>query len=126
MQKAQAKSEAERARAREEAVVEIDMTQAMVVSEKEGKAKKGGAKGNGAVEVDAAYAPSDDEGSETDDKGPTAFKQRELVAMAFAGDNVVEVSDCFIIPMARIAEVVRCRISLSKSSGSSMRMRPRK
>lgn len=92
MQKVQSKSEAERAKAREEAAVELDMTQAMVVSEKP-KSKKGEAKESGMVEVDAAYAPSDDEGSETDEKGPMAFKQRELVAMAFAGDNVVEVSD---------------------------------
>ncbi|KAG8744717.1 hypothetical protein FRC11_013331, partial [Ceratobasidium sp. 423] len=40
--------------------------------------------------VDAAYVPSDDEASDTDEKAPAAFKQRELVAMAFAGDNVVE------------------------------------
>lgn len=105
MQKVQAKSEAERARARDEAVVEIDMAQAMVVSDKQGKAKKGGAKGNGGVEVDAAYAPSDDEGSETDEKGPTAFKQRELVAMAFAGDNVVEVSDWFDYSWRRLLKV---------------------
>ncbi|KAF8603940.1 small-subunit processome [Ceratobasidium sp. AG-I] len=89
MQKVQSKTEAERAKAREEALVEIDMAQAMVVSEKP-KAKKGGEKETGAVKVDAAYAPSDDEGSETDEKGPMAFKQRELVAMAFAGDNVIE------------------------------------
>jgi U3 small nucleolar RNA-associated protein 14 len=102
MQKVQAKTDAERARAKEDAVVEIDMTQAMALPESESgkksneakkkdanKKEKGDAKG--VMEVDAAYADSEDEGSDVDERGVTAFKQRELVAMAFAGDNVVEV-----------------------------------
>jgi hypothetical protein len=77
------------------------MNQAMVLSESQEapsgnkrltKASgEGGPQPKGAATVDAAYIPSDDEGSETDERTPAAFKQRELVAMAFAGDNVVEV-----------------------------------
>jgi U3 small nucleolar RNA-associated protein 14 len=46
--------------------------------------------------VDSAYQDSGDEGSEVEElmtsrKGNKAFEQKELVALAFAGDNVVEV-----------------------------------
>ncbi|KAG8736053.1 hypothetical protein FRC10_009857 [Ceratobasidium sp. 414] len=93
MQKVLGKSESERARAWEDAVVEIDMAQAMVFSEsgnggREAKETQG-EKVEG-VKVDGAYQDSSDEGSDVDERGPAAFKQRELVAMAFAGDNVVE------------------------------------
>ncbi|KAJ1301434.1 hypothetical protein OPQ81_008692 [Rhizoctonia solani] len=92
MQKVQAKSEEERARAREEATVEIDMDQVLVVPDKSrtGSDAESTKKTSKPKEVDAAYVPSDDEASDTDEKAPAAFKQRELVAMAFAGDNVVE------------------------------------
>ncbi|CAE6435881.1 unnamed protein product [Rhizoctonia solani] len=92
MQKVQAKSEEERARAREDATVEIDMTQALILPDND-KTESDAGSGKKAVKtktVDAAYVPSDDEASDTDEKAPAAFKQRELVAMAFAGDNVVE------------------------------------
>ncbi|CAE6366140.1 unnamed protein product [Rhizoctonia solani] len=89
MQKVQAKSEEERARAREDATVEIDMDQVLIVAEDETKSDTGPIRKTAKM-VDSAYAPSDDELSDTDEKAPAAFKQRELVAMAFAGDNVVE------------------------------------
>ncbi|KDN40574.1 hypothetical protein RSAG8_08046, partial [Rhizoctonia solani AG-8 WAC10335] len=92
MQKIQAKSEEERARAREDATVEIDMSQALVVPD-QGKAESNAGLSQNTIKakaVDTAFVPSDDEASDTDDKAPAAFKQRELVAMAFAGDNVVE------------------------------------
>ncbi|KAG8685948.1 hypothetical protein FRC08_012830, partial [Ceratobasidium sp. 394] len=93
MQKVQGKSEAERVRAREDAEVEIDMAQAMVLPESgngERQAKEAKGEKSKDMKVDAAYQDSEDEGSDVDERGPTAFKQRELVAMAFAGDNVVE------------------------------------
>ncbi|KAG9097803.1 hypothetical protein FRC06_007178 [Ceratobasidium sp. 370] len=93
MQKVQGKNEAERARAQDDAVVEIDLAQAMVVPEsRNGRTQAKEAKGEKveSVQVDAAYQDSEDEGSDVDERGPAAFKQRELVAMAFAGDNVVE------------------------------------
>ncbi|QRV97720.1 U3 small nucleolar RNA-associated protein 14 [Ceratobasidium sp. AG-Ba] len=93
VQKLQAKSETERSKAREDAVVEIDMTQAMTLSDAQvdqRKTKQKGPKETPSAKVDSAYQDSEDEGSEMDECAPTAFKQRELVAMAFAGDNVVE------------------------------------
>ncbi|KAF8756069.1 Utp14 protein [Rhizoctonia solani] len=89
MQKVQTKSEEERTRAKEDAAVEIDIDQVLVVSEEKTRPDTRSVKET-AKTVDLAYAPSDDEGSDTDEKAPAAFKQRELVAMAFAGDNVVE------------------------------------
>ncbi|KAH7334553.1 Utp14 protein-domain-containing protein [Rhizoctonia solani] len=92
MQKVQAKSEEERARAREDATVEIDMTQVLILPENDKTESDAGLskKTTKAKTIDAAYVLSDDEASDTDEKAPAAFKQRELVAMAFAGDNVVE------------------------------------
>ncbi|QRW05992.1 U3 small nucleolar RNA-associated protein 14 [Ceratobasidium sp. AG-Ba] len=93
MQKLQAKSEAERSKAREDAVVEIDMTQAMTLSDaqvNQQKTKQNGQGDTQSAKVDSAYQDSEDEGSDVDERAPTAFKQRELVAMAFAGDNVIE------------------------------------
>ncbi|CAE6478670.1 unnamed protein product [Rhizoctonia solani] len=92
MQKAQARSEEERARAREDATVEIDMSEILVIPDQD-KADSAAGSSQNTVKVkavDAAFVPSDDEASDTDEKAPAAFKQRELVAMAFAGDNVVE------------------------------------
>ncbi|KAG9124690.1 hypothetical protein FRC07_010612 [Ceratobasidium sp. 392] len=102
MKKFQARSETERARAKEDAVVEIDMSQAMVVQDSgdggkrardatsKNKQESNEKKEEGGAQVDAAYQDSEDEGSDVDERQPAAFKQRELVAMAFAGDNVVE------------------------------------
>ncbi|CAE6450770.1 unnamed protein product [Rhizoctonia solani] len=92
MQKAQTKTEEERARAREDATVEIDMSQALIVLEQDKDDSDSGPSQSAvkAKEVDAAFVPSDDEASDTDERAPAAFKQRELVAMAFAGDNVIE------------------------------------
>lgn len=103
------------AREAEDAVVEIDLDNVMTLStsieaEESGqvaaevedasvKGKK--AKGKGKVtiseqaKVDSAFRDSDDEGDDVEEraqKGGKAFKQRDLVALAFAGDNVVEVS----------------------------------
>ncbi|CAE6517942.1 unnamed protein product [Rhizoctonia solani] len=92
MHKTQAKTEEERARAREDATVEIDMSQVLVVLDQD-KADSDSGPSQSAIkakEVDASFVPSDDEATDTDEKAPAAFKQRELVAMAFAGDNVVE------------------------------------
>ncbi|KAG8767247.1 hypothetical protein FRC12_006374 [Ceratobasidium sp. 428] len=114
MKKVQAKSEVERTRAKEDAVVEIDMDQAMILTESgygERKTKDVGSRDKlkegtdqpkgGEVQVDAAYQDSEDEGSDVGERGPTTFKQRELVAMAFAGDNVVE---DFITEKQRVIE----------------------
>ncbi|CAE6378776.1 unnamed protein product [Rhizoctonia solani] len=89
MRKVQAKSEEERARAKEDATVEIDMDHVLIVSEDKASSDMGPIR-KAAKIVDSAYTPSDDEASDTDEKAPATFKQRELVAMAFAGDNVVE------------------------------------
>ncbi|CUA77696.1 U3 small nucleolar RNA-associated protein 14 [Rhizoctonia solani] len=92
MQKAQAKTEEERARVREDATVEIDMSEVLAIPDHD-KAESDAGSSQRTVKakaVDATFIPSDDEASDTDEKAPAAFKQRELVAMAFAGDNVVE------------------------------------
>lgn len=57
-------------------------------------------KGNGketkskpaAAAVGAGEDSSDEDGEDALRMGPTAFRQRDLVAQAFAGDNVIEVS----------------------------------
>ncbi|QRV97706.1 U3 small nucleolar RNA-associated protein 14 [Ceratobasidium sp. AG-Ba] len=93
VQKLQAKSETERSKAREDAVVEIHMTQEMALSDAQvdqRKTKQKAPKETTNAKVDSAYQDSEDEGSNMDERAPTAFKQHELVAMAFAGDNVVE------------------------------------
>lgn len=101
----------------EDAVVDIDLDDVMKVpdftisssgdaAEAKGITGKKNGKGNTKVRisephpkatVDTAFRDSDDEGDDGQDGAVTnknsgkAFKQRDLVALAFAGDNVVEV-----------------------------------
>ncbi|KAL1742824.1 Utp14 protein-domain-containing protein [Schizophyllum fasciatum] len=106
MDKRAKKQQAEKERAADEAVVEIDVT-SVLSKPAEGKAAP---KGKKDVSKEKAGEPAtasafDSEGDSEDEvelqeqallkkrkknKGPTAFAQRELVAMAFAGDNVVQ------------------------------------
>ncbi|CAE7149155.1 unnamed protein product [Rhizoctonia solani] len=116
MHKAQAKSEEERGRAREDATVEIDMAQVLVVPDQDKtESDTGPGQKPTAKAVDAAFVPSDDEASDTDEKAPAAFKQRELVTMAFAGDNVVEVWLSHLSFKSRFTNV-SCRILQLRNS----------
>ncbi|TRM67447.1 Utp14 protein-domain-containing protein [Schizophyllum amplum] len=121
MEKKGEKRQAERERAADDAVVDIDVSSVLskpakmdkAAEEKSGeKGKKAGkhdtAKKTVAASPTSASAPTDAVNSEDDsedevelqeqallkkkggkNKGPAAFAQRDLVAMAFAGDNVV-------------------------------------
>jgi U3 small nucleolar RNA-associated protein 14 len=81
----------------DDAVVEISLDKAMTIdhakqkpmkkSKQEGKEKTKEAN----PVVDPAFRNSDDEGDDAEGEGVEAFEQRDLVALAFAGDNVVEV-----------------------------------
>jgi U3 small nucleolar RNA-associated protein 14 len=92
LKKQLARTEDALSREADDAVVEISLDKAMTSShakqkpmqksKQEGKEK---AKEANPV-VDSAFRNSDDEG-----EGVKAFEQRDLVALAFAGDNVVEV-----------------------------------
>lgn len=120
LKKRTAKGELEQERARDDAVLEIDPNMVLTVvepvrapavvnTEREPKGKKKAKNGNVAMQPSAAAAAADvdesDGHSEVDEqeralerkrqggrgKGVAAFKQRELVSLAFAGDNVVQV-----------------------------------
>lgn len=104
LSKQQLRREDEREAAAEDAELEIEPDQALVLSASQPKKEKK-SKGKAAAANEATDAPKDDE-SESDSEvevqerqlerkggkqGAVAFKQRDLVAMAFAGDNVVQV-----------------------------------
>ena len=81
----------------DDAVVEISLDEVMTVDPAKQKPKANG-KGKAKFEksvVDPAFRNSDDEGDDVEerDQGAKAFEQRDLVALAFAGDNVVEVNN---------------------------------
>ncbi|KAG8789118.1 hypothetical protein FRC15_011686 [Serendipita sp. 397] len=85
------------ARAKDDAQVEIDVNAVMTIPEKVGAKSKApkAPRNNGTHSVDPTLV-DEDEGSEDEgeithnNRRSTAFEQRELVAKAFAGDNVVE------------------------------------
>ncbi|KAL1704517.1 Utp14 protein-domain-containing protein [Schizophyllum commune] len=107
MEKRAKKRQAEKEKAADEAVVEIDVTKVLTRSTegKEKKGKKGEKEGfkeeATAPAATSAFDSEDDSEDEAElqeqalkkgkkNKGPTAFTQRDLVAKAFAGDNVVQ------------------------------------
>lgn len=85
----------------EDAVVEIDLDDPLSLSNahvsfETTTGKQRIAEG---IAVDSAFQDSDDDDVDRDN-GPRStkvFKQRDLVALAFAGDNVVEVGDTCIV-----------------------------
>lgn len=109
------KTEEAQSREKDDEVVEISLDDALTIStlekaQAQGKlgAPKDKGKGKAAV-VDSAYRNSDDEGDDVEDHGEVgsgvkAFSQRELVALAFAGDNVVEVCQF------KVYEVLSCSL----------------
>ncbi|OJA08873.1 hypothetical protein AZE42_01736 [Rhizopogon vesiculosus] len=115
LKKQAAKGEVEREHARDDAVLEIDASKVLTVvepacapavvnTEREPKGKKTMKDGNVAAQPSLADADESDGHSEVDEqeralerkrqggkgKGVAAFKQRELVSLAFAGDHVVQ------------------------------------
>lgn len=95
---------------KDDATVEIDPSVVLtkvkvapqIVKNKEKKAGNKVSEGNAKLTMDAGGADSSDEDDEEQHeaqrgKGPAAFAQRDLVARAFAGDNVVAVSDSAIL-----------------------------
>lgn len=110
MKKRLLKGDEEREKARKDAVVEISMDEVLTLpgaqqgqtvegkSEKTKGKEKAPPNGN---QVDAAFDDSDAESEveaqeqqikvKSKGKGVKAFEQRDLVALAFAGDNVVQV-----------------------------------
>lgn len=101
------RSEDAQIRDADDAVVEISLDNVMTMAPPAAptpsntkKGKKGKGKETSKVVVDPAYRHEDDEGDEgleDPGKGVKAFEQRELVALAFAGDNVVEVCRFFSV-----------------------------
>lgn len=90
------------AREADDAVVEISLDDAVSIPAKAmpaptsttTKAKKAqNSASQASAVVDPALRDSDDEGDDVEvgERGDTSFKQKDLVALAFAGDNVVEV-----------------------------------
>lgn len=85
---------------RDDAEVELDLSAGLVATGSKKKREKapqvGGAVARPAeameAEADDSDVQSDDEIDAQRGKGPTAFKQRELVKEAFANDDVVAVS----------------------------------
>lgn len=92
---------------KDDALVEIDpqivLTKAIVAPQvtmpasQNKKGKKAVVEGNSKLTMEIDMGDSSDEDDADDHeaqrgKGPAAFKQRDLVARAFAGDNVVAVS----------------------------------
>ncbi|OAX41009.1 Utp14-domain-containing protein [Rhizopogon vinicolor AM-OR11-026] len=115
LKKQGAKGEVEREHARDDAVLEIDASKVLTVvepacspavvnTEREPKGKKKTKDGNVAAQPSLADADESDGHSEVDEqeralerkrqggkgKCVAAFKQRELVSLAFAGDHVVQ------------------------------------
>ncbi len=74
-----AKSNSAKQSAADDAEVDIDLDASVLAVKKK-------------LPLENGYEGEDDEDEEMVRKGPKAFKQRDLVAQAFAGDNVVEVS----------------------------------
>lgn len=94
------RSDAAESSVRDDSPLEISTTDIMTLTKPEGKAKEN--LGNSSKPVDG---DDSDENSEVEQqekallnkgkrtgKDAAAFKQRDLVALAFAGDNVVQVS----------------------------------
>ncbi|KAG8927039.1 hypothetical protein FRC02_008526, partial [Tulasnella sp. 418] len=86
LKKQQQKGHEARTREQEDAIVEINLDNVLTVAGKEAP-EKSRAKGVKNSMVDPAYEEKDDEDSI---QNPKALRQRDLVALAFAGDNVVE------------------------------------
>ncbi|KAG8960552.1 hypothetical protein FRC03_006414 [Tulasnella sp. 419] len=86
LKKQQQKGHEARTREQEDAIVEINLDNVLTVAGKEAP-EKSRAKGVKNSMVDSAYEEKDDEDSI---QNPKALRQRDLVALAFAGDNVVE------------------------------------
>ncbi|KAF9503812.1 hypothetical protein BS47DRAFT_1402036 [Hydnum rufescens UP504] len=80
----------------DDAVVEISLDKAMTIDHAKQKRKqKSKQEGKETTEmvipvIDPTFRNSDDEGDDAREEGVKAFEQRDLVALAFAGDNVVE------------------------------------
>ena len=92
LKKSSKKTDEGRAQDREDAEVEIDLSVGLMAP---GSAKKGKGKASAPKAATGAAGDDDDESEDGEDDlrvGPTAFRQRDLVAQAFAGDNVIEVS----------------------------------
>lgn len=92
-----ARTEDARERERDDAAVEIDPSAPLVAAapkaeKRAGKTGAAAAASNGnATQADAGGDTSDSDDGEVPSAGPMAFRQRDLVAQAFAGDNVIEV-----------------------------------
>lgn len=120
LKKQAGKHEDERERAKDDAVLEIDANNVLTVpdppaSSVSGKKTKAKAKGGGTAKASSGpTSTTHDDGDESDvpseveeqeraaeakkgkaGNGVQAFQQRELVALAFAGDNVVQVRPRF-------------------------------
>lgn len=100
LKKQLARSDDALAREADDALVEIDVDQAVVPPPAEITTGTLRVEQSSQIStVDSAFRDSDDEGDEANHQGRNvkAFKQRDLVALAFAGDNVVEVGvlGCF-------------------------------
>ncbi|KAL1758108.1 Utp14 protein-domain-containing protein [Schizophyllum commune] len=105
MEKRAKKRQLEKEKAADEAVVEIDVTKVLTKppeGKEKGKKEVAKEKEASATAATSAFDSEDDSEDEvelqeqallkkgTKNKGPTAFTQRDLVAKAFAGDNVIQ------------------------------------
>ena len=98
LKKQLAKSAGARAREEEDAVVEISLDGSAII-QGEGVSKSFAREDDGqpkssatsaTARVDAAFQADENDDDEENPSRGKAFEQRDLVAMAFAGDNVVE------------------------------------
>lgn len=78
------KVEEAREREQDDAMVDIDPSQVSL-------AKKAGDKGKGRARAEESEDEDEESQDDHERKGPLALRQRDLVAQAFAGDNVLEV-----------------------------------
>jgi U3 small nucleolar RNA-associated protein 14 len=98
------KSDVAISREADDTVVEIDLSDVMVLPSSTtgsqlvatSKVSKGQPESDisDKAAIDVAFRHSDDEGDDVEErtqKGSKVFEQRDLVALAFAGDNIVEV-----------------------------------
>lgn len=110
------------AREADDAIVEIDVDLASEVIMRDRPTQKG-QKVMKKSAVDAAFDGSDDEDEDAGKaSGSAAFKQRDLVALAFAGDNVVEVR---LSPSLRLIEALFSHlVHRSSMPGNNARWRP--
>lgn len=121
LKKQLARSEEALAHQAEDALVEIDPEDSLPLPPSSvsfqttnGKKRKSSQNIESAA-VDSAFQDSDDEGVNQGEQSTKAFKQRELVALAFAGDNVIEVSTH--LSACNFAYIILAGIQLQQTEG---------